>query len=304
MHFDSFKPTLRVFKTALSNWSSNRATTAGAAMAYYTLFSIAPLVMVSIAVAGWVFGTETSQAAVYRGLRGLLGHDGAASVRGLVESASQNPESSVVASVLGVATLLVGASGVFAQLQDSLNIIWGVKPAPDAGLLQWLRRRVLSFSMVLVIAFLLLVSLIVSAVVSGLGRYLHGALPGGSLFWQSLNFIVGFVLITTLFAAIYKILPDVSVSWRDVRFGATVTSALFSAGRLLIGLYLGRSGLASAYGAAGSLVVIMVWVYYSSCILLLGAELTHAFTLHGGREITLRAGAVWAHEHQTTTTTN
>lgn len=284
------------FKTAARNWSDNRAMMMGAAMAYYTLFSIAPLLMITIAVAGWVFGTDASQGEVFRTLQGLLGRDGAASIQGVVESASNQPETGVLASVVGLATLLLGASGVFAQLQESLNVIWGVKPAPEAGVGHWLRRRVLSFSMVLVIAFLLLVSLVASAVFAGVGRYMSGALPGGTVLWQGVNFALSLAMTSALFAAIYKILPDVNVGWRDVRFGALVTAVLFSVGRLLIGLYLGRSGVGSAYGAAGSLVVVMVWVYYSSCVLLLGAEFTHAFATRGGRRVRPRAGSVWLHE--------
>lgn len=293
MNRNQIKAIPGIFKTAVNNWSDNKAMMMGAAMAYYTLFSIAPLLMITIALAGWVFGAEASQGEVYRTLQGMLGRDGASSIQGLVESASNQPETGVVASVIGVATLLLGASGVFAQLQESLNVIWGVKPAPEGGVGQWLRRRVLSFSMVLVIAFLLLVSLVASAAFAGVGRFMNHALPGGSMLWQAVNFALSLAMTSALFAAIYKILPDVTVSWKEVRFGAVVTALLFSLGKLLIGLYLGRSSVGSAYGAAGSLVVVMVWVYYSSCILLLGAEFTHAYATRDGRRVRLRAGAVW-----------
>lgn len=285
-----------LWKRAASSWSDDRATMIGAAMAYYTVFSIAPLLIISIAVAGAVFGSEATQGEIFRSLEGLVGPQGAQGIQALVQAAANKPRSGLIASVVGGLTLAVGASGVFSQLQEALNIVWRVKPAPHAGWWQWLRRRILSFSMVLVIAFLLLVSLVASAAVTAAGNYLSHVLPGGEALWQVVNLALGFAVVTALFGAIYKVLPDVILSWRDVGVGAAATALLFSAGRFLIGAYLGRGSVASAYGAAGSLVVLLLWVFYSSCILLLGAEFTHAYATHGGRRIRLRPGAVWAED--------
>lgn len=277
-----------VTKAAATGFSEDKLPTLGAALAYSTIFSIAPLLIISIAVAGWVFGPEASTGEIYRTVSGLIGDKGAQSIQDMVESASKNPDTGTFATVAGIVILLAGATGVFGQLQDSLNLIWRVQAVPGRSVSTILRQRLLSLSMVMVIAFLLLTSLVVSAVLAALGKYLNGYLPVGAGMWEAVNFVFSFLVITMLFAAIYKVLPDVHLAWGDVWRGALITSLLFTLGKFLIGLYLGRSSVASSYGAAGSLVVVLMWVYYSSVILFFGAEITRAYVRHAGHTVTLK----------------
>jgi membrane protein len=270
-----------VLKEAASEWSSDKASRLAAALSYYTIFSIAPLLLISIAVAGFVFGREAAANEIYLQLRGLFGDSGAQAIQAMVEAADKTG-TGVLATVLGLATLLFGASGAFGQLQDALNTIWEVKPKPGQGIKGIVRLRALSFSMVLVIAFMLLVSLVLSAALAALGKFLGDALPIPAAVMQTANTILGFGIISLLFALIFKVLPDIRIAWRDVWIGAMFTALLFSIGRLLIGLYLGRSSVTSSYGAAGSLVVILLWVYYSSQILLFGAEFTKSYSVRMG----------------------
>jgi len=271
-------------KETFSEWSKDKASRLAAALSYYTIFSVAPLLIIAIAVAGLVFGREAASQQMAEEIHGLVGAEAAKAILTVLENASK-PASGIVAMILGFATLLLGASGAFAQLQDSLNTIWEVKPKEGRGIKGMLRDRFLSFSMVLVIGFLLLVSLAISAVLSGIGKFLADLLPMPGAVMQALNFGISFAVTSLLFALIFKVLPDAEIRWRDVWVGAAVTALLFSVGRFLIGLYLGRSSVGSPYGAAGSLVVLLLWVYYSSQILFLGAEFTQVYTNRFGRKI-------------------
>lgn len=270
-----------VLKTAASEWSGDKASRLAAALSYYTIFSIAPLLLISIAVAGFFFGKEAASNEIFHQMRGLVGDSGAQAIQAMIEAASKK-STGLVATVVGLATLLFGASGAFGQLQDALNTIWEVKPKPGQGIKGIVRLRAVSFSMVLVIAFMLLVSLVLSAALAALGKFLGNSLPIPSVILQTANFMLGFGVISLLFALIFKVLPDIRIAWKDVWVGAMVTSLLFSIGRFLIGLYLGRSSVTSSYGAAGSLVVILLWIYYSSQILLYGAEFTKVYALKLG----------------------
>jgi membrane protein len=254
----------------------------GAALAYYTLFSIAPVLIIVIAVAGFFFGPEAARGEIVAQLRGLLGDDGAAAVQGLLESAS-DPEEGLFATISSIALLLLGATTVFAELQSDLDRIWRAEAGKSlSGLWGFLRARLLSFGMVLVLAFLLLVSLALSAALSALGNWWGGWLEGWALALESLNFIASLAITTGLFALIYKFLPRAEIAWHDVWIGAGVTALLFAIGKFLIGLYIGRSGIASGFGAAGSFVVLLVWVYYSTQIFLLGAEFTWVYAHERG----------------------
>jgi membrane protein len=256
----------------------------GAALAYYTMFSIAPLLLIVIAVAGYVFGAEAARGEILVQLDGLMGTEGAKAVEVLLGSV-RRPETSLLATVVGSAVLLIGATTVFAELQNALDRIWRV-PARKraAGWFELLRTRLLSFGMILGVAFLLMVSLLVSAALAALERWWHPLLTGWEMFMRTSYFIFSFALITVLFALIYKFMPRASIRWRDVWVGAAATSLLFSIGKMLIGVYIGKSSIATAFGAAGSLAVLLVWVYYSAQIFLLGAEFTWVYAhLYGSR---------------------
>ncbi len=260
-------------KATLVKWIDDDVSTHAASLAYFTVFSIAPTLVIAIAVASRIFGAEAARGEIQAQIAGLVGPAGAQAIEAMMAS-SARPGTSLFASTISTVVLLFGATGVFAALQSALNHIWGVKPRPGNSVLLFLRVRFLSFAMVLGTGFLLLVSLVAAAGISALGKWMGGRLPGLEPFWQTINFFVSFAIVGALFAMIYKVLPDVPVAWRDVRLGAAVTAVLFSLGNLVIGLYLGKSGVASGYGAAGSLVALLVWVYYSSLVLFLGAEFT------------------------------
>lgn len=285
------KNTLQLLRAAFNGWLDNNATTSSAALSYYSLFSIAPLLLISLAVAGAIFGADASQGQIYESVRGLLGTSGASAVQDLVKSASQKQNAGLIATVVGIVTLILGASSVFSQLQTSLNFMWRVHSKPGRGVWIFLRQRLLSFSMIVVIAFLLLLSLVVSAAVAAAGAYMRGRLPGGEVLWQAVNFSLSFGVAIALFAAIFKILPDVRLGWRDVWRGGLLTAALFTVGKLLIGLYIGKSGVTSSYGAAGSAVVLLLWSYYASAILFFGAEYTRAIAMDQQRVIEPKEGA-------------
>jgi len=264
-------------KKAGSAWLEDYAPSMGAALSYYTVFSLAPMLLIVIAVAGLVFGRDAAQGALFEQLSGLMGADAAKAVEGILASASK-PSEGVWASVIGVVVLLIGATTVFGELQDALDRIWR-SPAKEKGGGIWglLRTRFLSFGMILGIAFLLMVSLVVGAAVSALGKWWSPIFGGWEVLAQVVTFLFGLVVSTVAFAMIYKLMPRAKVEWHDVWIGAFVTAVLFSLGRFLIGLYIGKSGVASGFGAAGSLVIVFVWVYYSAQIFLLGAEFTWAF---------------------------
>jgi membrane protein len=264
-----------VLKATVSAWSEDNVPRLGAALAYYTLFSLAPLLIIVIAVSSLVFGEDAAHGRIASEINGLVGEKGAEAIQAMLQNAGAQKSSGIVATVVGIATLLFGASGVFGELQDALNTIWGVKARSGRGIVDIVRSRFFSFAMVLGIVFLLLVSLVVSAALAALGKFGSGRVPTTLL--HGVDLVVSIGVVAVLFAMIFKIMPDVRIAWRDVWFGAFATSILFTVGKILIGLYLGRSGIGSAFGAAGSLVVVLVWIYYSAQILFIGAELTKAY---------------------------
>ena len=270
-----------VLSKAASAWIADHAQSMGAALSYYTVFSIAPLLLIAISVAGLVFGKDAAQGAVVDQLQGLIGQNGAQAIQDLLKNVSK-PSSGIVATVTGVVVLVIGATSVFAELQDDLDRIWQVpKKAPTRQKVSswwaFLRTRLLSIGMIFAMGFMLLVSLAASAAFDAFASWSTSALVGWEGFAHGVNFAVSFVLTTALFAMIYRFMPQATIEWRDVGIGALVTAFLFSIGKFLIGLYIGKSALASGFGAAGSLAVLLAWVYYSAQIFLFGAEFTWAY---------------------------
>jgi membrane protein len=278
-----------LIKQTFAEWSEDKVPRLGAALAYYSVFSIAPLLLISIAVAGLVFERSAAQEQIFEQIEGFVGEDAAGAIEKMIEKASA-PATSTWALVTGLFVLVFGAGGAFGQLQDALNTIWEVAPKPGRGLKGIIRDRFLSLTMVLGVAFLLLISLVISAAIAAASNFFGDFV--GQAIAHVVNFVVSFAVTTILFAMIYKILPDVRVAWRDVWIGALVTSVLFTGGKVAIGLYLGRSGVTSIFGAAGSLVFILLWVYYSSQILLLGAEFTQVYANRFGSRIRPTANAI------------
>ncbi len=272
-------------KQSIDAWVDDYAPSMGAALAYYTMFSIAPLLLIVIAVAGFFFGAQAAQGEILGQLRGLLGDDGAHAIEGLLKSVSE-PKKSIAATLIGIGLLVIGATTVFAELQSALDRIWRVPAAKkSSGIWSFVRSRYLSFGLILGIAFLLIVSLVMSAALAALGKWWGPIFDGWATLLQIVNFVVSFVLTTLMFAMIYKIMPRVKIRWHDVWIGAIVTAALFTIGKFLIGLYIGKSGVASGFGAAASLVVLLLWVYYSAQIFLIGAEFTWVYAHeHGSRQ--------------------
>ena len=266
----------RLTRQTFDAWQSDHAASMGAALSYYTLFSIAPLLLIVISLAGLFFGEAAARGEIMGQLQELMGTDGARAVEALLKSVNR-PTEGIIATAAGILALLIGATGVFGELQNDLDRIWRAPPPEGGGVWQLVHGRLLSFGLVLGLAFLLIVSLVLSAVVSALGKWWAPMLGGWEIVAHVINALVGFALMTILFALIYKIMPRVKIEWHDVWIGAAVTSALFAIGKFLIGLYLGRSSVGSTFGAAGSLVVVMVWVYYSAQIFLLGAEFTWVY---------------------------
>ena len=269
-------------RKSTSAWIDDYAPSMGAAISYYTVFSIAPLLLIVIAVAGFVWGREAVQGEIVGQLAGLIGQDGATGVQALIESANK-PVKGVVATIVSVIVLIIGATTVFGELQSALDRIWQVPPAEKiSGLWATLRSRLLSLGFILGLGFLLLVTLVASAGVAAFGGWANGLLPGWELLLQVINTVISLGIAALLFAMIFKIMPQAKVSWRDVWVGAAVTAVLFEVGKSLIGLYIGKSGVTSSFAAAGSLVVLLVWVYYSAQILLLGAEFTWVYAHEHG----------------------
>lgn len=264
-----------------SHWSRHKAPRLGAALAYYAIFSLAPLLIIAIAIAGLVFGHKAAEGQIVAQIQDLIGEKGAKAVEMMIESASR-PRSGVVATVLGIVTLLLGASGVVAELQDALNTIWGVMKPGGFSFRRLLRERFFLFGVVLSTGFLLLVSLLISAGIAAASKFVGQALPISPMVLQAVNFAASLVVVTFLFAVIYKVLPDTRIAWGDVWVGAAVTALLFTIGKVLIGLYLGRSSVTSVYGAAGTVILILVWVYYSAQIFFIGAEFTQVYACHYG----------------------
>jgi membrane protein len=284
-----------MLRQTFTEWSEDRAPQLGAALAFYTAISIAPLLVISLAIASLFFGEEAARGEVQNQMQSMVGDQGAQAVEEMITNASK-PETGTLAAILGVLTLLFGASGVFGELQQSLNIIWDVERRPGRGIWGAIKDRFFSIVMVFGIAFLLLVSLVLSAALTAMGT-LTDQLPD-SLHWlgQGLHLGASFILITLLFAMLFKYVPDVKIAWRDVWLGAVVTAALFTVGKFAIGLYLGHSSMASSYGLAGSFVVLLVWVYYSAQILFFGAELTQVYANRYGSRIVPAENAQLADE--------
>ena len=270
-----------IIRQTFDEFIEDKAPRLGAALSYYTVLSIAPLLVIVLGITGWLMGmqgTDPDESPVIGQFTGLIGGQGSAAIKDIVRAASDKPHGGRIATIVGIITLLIGASGVFGQLQDALNTIWEVAPRPGRGIWGFVRDRFLSFAMVGGVCFLLLASLMVSAGLAAAGHFMGGALPGMHYLWVILNFMVSLGVIAALFAMMNKVLPDVKVPWSDTWIGAIVTAALFGIGKWVIGMYLGKAGVGSAYGAAGSLVVLLVWVYYSSQIFLLGAEFTQVYS--------------------------
>ncbi len=269
--------TIEFFKSGFNEWSEDKASRLAAALAYYAAISLAPLLMILLGIVGLVFGKEASAGQIAIQLRDLLGEQSARVIQDIIAN-SNKPAKGIASTIIGTIILLLGASGVFGALQDGLNTIWEVKLKPGRGILGIIKDRFLSLAMVLGVGFLLLVSLVVSAATAALGKYVGGLLPLPSIMLEVLNFVVSFAVVTLLFALIYKVLPDVEISWNDVWIGALITALLFTIGKVGIGFYLGRGTVGSVYGAAGSLIVFLIWIYYSAQILFFGAELTQVYT--------------------------
>lgn len=267
---------LVLLKRTFRGWMDDNAPRLSAALAYYSIFSIAPLLVITIGLLGMVFGEQAISGKLYGQLRGYVGPQSAEAIQSMVQSASK-PTQGVVATSIGFILMIVGASRVFGELKDSLNTIWKVKPKPSTGIRGMVRGQFLNFGMVLVIGFLLLVSLVMSTAIAALNQRLESVLVLPSLAWAGVAFFISIGLVTTLFALIFKVLPDAAIRWRHVWFGALITALLFEVGKTGLSWYLGREGTASAFGAAGSVVLLLLWIYYTSCILLFGAVFTQVY---------------------------
>ena len=278
-------------RRAAMAWIDDFAPSMGAAISYYTVFSLAPLLIIVIAVAGAVFGREAVQGEIVGQLQDLIGREGAIAVQGLIKSASE-PAKGLVAGGISIVVLLVGATTVFAELQSALDRIWHVpEKEKPSGIWAVLRARVLSFGLIMGLAFLLMVSLSISAGISAFGSFASGLMPGWEVLLQGINMLLAIGITTVLFAMIFKFMPSVEIEWRDVWVGALVTAVLFEFGKFAIGLYLGKSGVNESFAAAGSLVVLLAWVYYAAQIFLLGAEFTKVYSEDNGSHSGVKAAA-------------
>jgi membrane protein len=275
-----------VFKQTFSEFSSDKVPRLGAALAYYTVFSIAPLLLIVIAIAGFVWGKEAASGAIYAQLRGLLGPSSAAMIEQMVKAAAK-PKSGAISTIIGVVTLLLGASGVIGQLKDALNTIWDVKPSASGGIMGTVKTYLLNGAVVIGCGFLLLVSLVVDTAIAAMGKFAKAHLPGGEALWQVVQLVVSFAVITVVFALIFRILPDLKIDWRDVWFGAAFTSLLFVLGKFALGLWIAKAAAGSTYGAAGSLVAVLLWVYYAAQIVLFGGEFTQVYARKHGSHATV-----------------
>jgi len=273
-----------LLKTTATQWINDKCPQLGAALAYFTVFSLAPLVLILLAFFGLFFGSDHARDKIIEQLRYMIDPSGIQVIKDIASSAAK-PQSGILATLLGIVVGLFGASGVFGQLQDALNTIWGVKAKPGAGLWAFLRARFLSFAMVAGVCFLLLVSLTVESVLRGLSTYLQNLLPGGHILALLLFLILDVGAVIALFAMIFRFLPDIKIGWRDVWIGASLTGLLFVLGKFILGLYLGSGAAGSAYGAASSLITLLLWIYYSAQILLFGAEFTQVYTHSYGSRI-------------------
>lgn len=284
----SFYEIWKLLKDTIVCFIDDEALSRGAAIAFYVVTSLAPVLLIVIAIAGLAFGRDAAQNALIGELDGLMGHDPAAVLQSAIASASHKT-SGIWATIVGVIALLITASGVFGEMQTALNVIWKANPGPTT-LSNLIRARAVSLGLVAALGFLLMVSLVVSAALTAFGHELNAALPFGAIILRIANTVVSLVFISILFAAIYKVLPDRPIAWREVIVGAVVTAVLFNVGKSLIGLYLGNSTIASSYGAAGAVIVLLLWIYYSVQIFLLGAEFTKVYAGHAHRAVARRHG--------------
>jgi membrane protein len=268
--------TWQLLKVAFAGWWNDRAMSLGASIAFFTVFSLAPMLLAAIAVAGLAFGREAAQGAIVAELGGMIGNNEASFLETMIASAG-NVGSGIIGTAVGIVTFLLLVTGAVVELQDDLNIIWKAKPPASYGVMSFVRTRLVSLALVLGIGFLLLVSLVIDTGLTALGSYLEANFSGATIILRFLNSLVAFAVATLLFAMMFKLLPSVDLEWSDVWTGALVTALLFTLGKFLIGYYLGKSNVASSYGAAASIITILLWIYYSSLILLFGAEFTKAY---------------------------
>ncbi|MDI1310494.1 MAG: YihY/virulence factor BrkB family protein [Methylotenera sp.] len=275
------KAFVKVFIDSFNSWLDHRGASKGAALAFYALFSLAPILILSIAISGLFFGDAAAQGQIIHQIESLVGHNGAVAIQAIL-AAARDPESGQLTTVVAIVLLMIGATTVFAELKGTLDEIWGVTASKNNPMSILLRTRLLSFGIVLVLTFLLLISLVVSAVLSVLEHYIGGIWGNSAILFNTLAALFSFCVITSLFAVIYKMLPDQQLSWKDVAIGSMFTALLFTLGKYLIGLYIGTSAVASSFGAAGSVIAILLWVYYSAQILFLGAEFTQQYALRFG----------------------
>ncbi|HYC42886.1 MAG TPA: YihY/virulence factor BrkB family protein [Noviherbaspirillum sp.] len=279
----------RLLLGAVEEWINDRASSKGAALAFYTLFSLAPVLIMVLAIAGAIFGEDAARGAIFDELNTLVGPAGAEAIQLLLANA-RNPKAGVLATLTAIGLLVIGATTVFGELKDSLDEIWKVPPAHQPGIILFIRTRLLSFSLILVLAFLLLVSLTINAALATVEKYLGGFWGNATYILLPLSSLISFTVIAALFAAIYKLLPQVRLPWRDVWVGALVTAGLFQIGRKLVGAYLGNNEFVTSFGAASSVIALLMWVYYSAQIFFLGAELTRQYALWFG-SMSSRAGS-------------
>ena len=275
---------LSLGKATAKGWDDHKVSRLSAALAYYTLLSLAPLLIVVVSVTGLVFGQQGAREHLAAQLEGLAGATASRAIQDILANA-QSPRAGIWGTIVGLGGLLFGASGVFGELQDALNVVWSVEPKPGRGMWGVIRDRFFSFTMVLGVAFLLLVSLVLSTALAAIGHVLTDTLPGGESLWHLINAGISLAVFASLFGLIYKVIPDVKLAWRDVWVGGLFTALLFTVGKTLLGLYLGKSSMTSPYGAAGSVVLLVVWVYYSAQILFLGAEFTRAYAVRDGSPV-------------------
>ncbi len=277
------KELFALLRETFTQWLGHKAPRLAAALAYYMVFSLAPLVIIAIAIAGAIFGEDAARGRIVGQISGVVGEEAASIIQNAISNASQ-PDLSNFASLISVGILFFAASGVFAQLQDALNTIWGVQPKPGREVIQFITKRIFSFAIVVSIGLLVILSLLLSAAITGLLQL--ELIPGLSELWKYVSTVISFLLTTVLFALIFKFLPDAKIAWSDVGIGAMLTSVLFGIGRWLLEWYFAKTGFGSTYGAAGSLIVLLAWVYYSAQILFLGAEFTEVYARKYGSHIT------------------
>lgn len=281
----AFKNGLTIIKAAYTGFSDDLALKFSASLAYYTIFSLAPLLLLLISIAGIVLGKDAIQGKIFGEINGIVGNDAAKQIQDMIKNLEMNGKSTI-SVIIGAITLIIGATTVFGEIQQSINIIWQVKPKPKKGWLKMIKDRVLSGSMIVTLGFLLLVSLVLNGALDALSEHLKHFLPAITVtLFNVISIIISFVVIAVLFGVIFKVLPDAKVSWADVRSGAIFTAVLFMIGRLVIGIYIEKSGTSSTYGAAGSLIVILLWIYYTAAILYFGAEFTRAYADFKGKRI-------------------